>query len=127
MRNLRSSVSAVAWALILTMVIGCGASARDTAIRATFVTVNSVRDGFTTFDKDRQAQIVAAATSAEGGVAALAAYRVERDQLLVILDDVYHALTLAIIGSDAASLTSAQQLAVKLKQAYDTLQKVKHP
>jgi hypothetical protein len=105
MRNLRSSVSAVAWALILTAIIGCGASARDKAIRATFVT----------------------ATSAEGGAAALAAYRVERDQLLVVLDDVYHALTLAIIGSDAASLTSAQQLAAKLKQAYDTLQKVKHP
>lgn len=126
MRTLRSSVSAVAWALILITAIGCGASVRDKAIRATFITVNTVRDGFAAFDKDHQAKIVAAATSAEQGAAALAAYRVERDQVLVIFDDVYHALTLAVIGSDAGSLTSAQQLAAKLKQAYDTLQKAKH-
>lgn len=127
MKTLRSSVSIVAWAMILVAVLGCGASQREKTLKAAFITVNATRDGFTTFDKDHQQQIVDAAKSLEEGKAALAAYRVERDKMLAVFDDVYRALTAAVVTEDTGSLTAAQKVVDRLKQAYDDLKKVKTP
>lgn len=126
MRTLRHSWCAWTWALVVLAIISCGASQRETTLKAAFVTVNTVRNGFATYDKIEQQKIVDAAKTADEGTAGLLAYRARREKILVIFDDVYRALTSAVVTEDAKSLAHATQLATALKQAYDDLQKASH-
>lgn len=122
MRALRSSASFVAWAFVIAAALSC-VSQREKALRAAFVTVNVARDGFVTFDRDRQHRIVQDAKTLEEGQAALAAYRTERDKVLAVFDDVYRALTAAVVAEDSPSLGAAQRVIKQLKQALDDLKK----
>ena len=126
MRTLRRSWCAWTWALIVMAIIGCGASQRETTLKATFVTVNSLRNGFTAFDKAEQQKIVDAAKTTDEGTAGLLAYRERRTKVLAIFDDVYQALAAAVVTEDAPSLAAASQLAAQLKHAYDDLKKAGH-
>jgi len=126
-RALRASITPIAWALILMATFAGCMSQREKALRAAFVTVNSLRNGFTDLSRDRQQQIVDAAKSPEEGQAALTAFRTERDKVMAAFDDVYRALTAAVVANDTPSLTAAQTIVKRLTQAYDELKKVKSP
>jgi hypothetical protein len=114
-------------AAILAPLSGCGASARERVIRATFVTINSARDGFTTFDAQHQQQIIDDAKTLDEGKAALVAYRHNRETVLVILVDAYLALSTAVLADDPKSLAILLEVADHLKQAIDDIKKAKAP
>lgn len=112
-------------AAILAPLSGCGASARERMIRTTFVTVNSARDGFTTFDAQHQQQIIDDAKTLDEGKAALAAYRHSRETVLALFESAYHVLAAAVLADDPKSLAILLEVADHLKQALDDLKKAK--
>jgi hypothetical protein len=110
--------------VLVALLAGCGMSAREKALRATFVTINSARDGFTKFDAQKQQQIVDDAKTLEEGQAALAAYRKDREKVLGLFEGVYQAFAAAVLAEDDTK-TKAGMLAIldKLKEALTALQK----
>jgi len=109
------------------LVMGCGASAREKTLRATFVTVNAARDGFTAFDVQHQQQIVADAKTLEAGAAALAAYRQDRERVLALFEGVYHVLAAATFTDDVKTVATLVELAENLQKALDDLKKAATP
>jgi hypothetical protein len=113
--------------LLALLAIGCGASQREKTLRAAFVATNSARDGFATFDRERQQEIIDKATSLEQGQAALVAYREKQGKIALVFEDVYRALTAAVLAEDTGSYDAAMKAAEKLKKALDDLKKVGVP
>jgi hypothetical protein len=109
------------------MLLGCGASAREKTLRATFVTINAARDGFEAFDTQHQQQIVDDAKTLEEGKAAFAAYRHDRERVITAFVATYRVLTAAVLADDAASLEILLEAAKQLQQALDDLKKAKTP
>lgn len=99
--------------------LACTQDQRQSTIRNTLVTVNAARDGFTTWDRSQQDQIVKDATSREEGVAKLTAYRAERADVVADFEIVYRALAVAATQVDELSLKNAQAAASELIAAID--------
>ncbi|MGH7179222.1 MAG: hypothetical protein ACREJC_17730 [Tepidisphaeraceae bacterium] len=110
--------------MMLAVFAACGPSARERAIRATFITTNAARDGFNEYGKQRQDQIIEQATSLEDGKARLAAFRDRREKINKVFEDVYRAIVAATLANDTGSLDAALKATERLKDAIDDLKKL---
>jgi hypothetical protein len=99
--------------LVLAGLVACDHSRKDT-IHATIIAVNAARDGFIEWDRTRQEQIVAAATSKEEGRAKLDAYREGRTKIYDGIALAYKLLIDALTDDGDSSLKSAVREATKL-------------
>ncbi len=86
---------------------GCGASQRQTTIKAALVTVDAARAAFVAYDSGRQSEIVASATSLEEGRAKLAAYRATRSKIETAFATCYRAIAVAAELNDEPSVAAA--------------------
>lgn len=100
---------------------GCGASARERAIKGTFIAVNAASDGFVTWDERTQDAIVTAAQTREDGREMLLAHREKRERIVQGLTMVYRALVLAAIDPEDANIAIVTGLAAEL---YETIREV---
>jgi hypothetical protein len=105
--------------LFCALATGCAPSQRESTLRAALVTVNASRDAFTVYDATKQAQIVAAAVSAEDGRARLEAYRASRVKLETAIGAAYRAIAIASSLNDDASLEGVR---VAVNQLLDAVQ-----
>lgn len=85
---------------------GCGASQRESTIRAALITADTARDGFLAYDSAEQRAIVGAAKSLDDGRAKLAEYRDARTQVADAFTITYRAIAAAAALNDERSLAS---------------------
>lgn len=112
-------------ALLLAFVLAaCGANARDTTIKDTFVLLNAARDGFESWNKSHEATIVANAASVPDGQAKLAAYRKKVQPILDGAEAAYDALKLAAAATDQVSLDNAVAAAANLVATITAIKKL---
>ncbi len=102
----------------------CGASQREKTLKATLVAINVARDGFLTHDDARQTAIVVKATSLEDGKTQLAAYRLERVEVVVAFELAYKALATALLMNDNPSVIAAGKALAELLAIVKRLQKL---
>ena len=109
------------------MLASCGGPAlRQKAIDTGFTGLNALRDGFVTWDKEHQEQIVDKATSLDDGKAKLASYRVARAKVSEAFMTAYAALNLAAINPNDDNFYEAARRAIKdLVAAFDELRGAK--
>lgn len=97
--------------LCLVGLVGCGASARTTALRTSLVSLNVARDTARAASKEREKQIVDACNpptcTKEEGHARLDAWRELVDKAYTAIDDGYNAILAALVLDDAKSATDA--------------------
>lgn len=96
---------------------GCGASAREKAINATYTSVNVARDEFVRWDGKHQMSLVDSSSTREEAQEKLSQYRSSRDKIVDGFIVVYQALATAVILADDHGL-------VGLTQAFAELQKI---
>jgi hypothetical protein len=114
----------VAFSTVLTQLAlsGCGASARERAIKTAFLATNAARDGFVMFDAQHQLEIVDKAQTKEEGAAALATWRSQRDSVVSLFVVTYYAISAAAtFTDDPKTLASLLETAHRLKIALDAL------
>lgn len=104
--------------------VACGASVRVKTLRASLVTLNAARDVVLQVSKEREAQIVARATSKDEGRAALDAWRAKVDAVVAAIEVGYRAVHDAALLSDAKS---ASEAAAATKKALALLKDLKEP
>lgn len=102
---MKSLILSVTAALAL---LACGASQRQDTIKAALVTTDASQAAYLAYDANRQAEIVAAATSLEQGRAALSKYRGDRSKVDAAFTVAYRAIAMAAMLSDDQSLISLQ-------------------
>jgi hypothetical protein len=90
-------VKVAVFALLVALVVGCGASQREATLRTSFVTVNAAKDGFAAWDQAHQAALVDEATSLSDGQAKLAAYRASRERVDAAFEVAYRAVAFAAV------------------------------
>jgi len=109
-------------AMAMTSQTGCGASARETTLRAAMTGLTIASDGFVAFDRAYQSEIVAKATNQAEGGATLAAYRARREMVLGAFAAAFHAIaTAAVLNSDDKSLAAAVAAADLALQSWNEL------
>lgn len=91
----------VALAMVV-MLAACGASSRERTLRTTLAAVDASAAGFETWDEQHQKEIVDKATSAEEATAAIAVYRLRREQVIAAFEVAYRALAAAALHGDNA-------------------------
>lgn len=118
----------LACAIALAAATGCAASAREIAIRAGLVSVDSARDGFLAYDRAHELSLTAhcdpatetreqcAAKVAASG-AALAAYQVKRAKIDPLFTSAYRFLAAAKILDDDPSIAGMQAAIAQLISA----------
>lgn len=78
--------------VLLVALAGCGASARQTALRTTHVAMSSAQAAFMKFDKAAQYAILATAGEGDDVRARIAEYRMKRDIVLDKFETAWRAL-----------------------------------
>ena len=101
-------------ALVLAACVACGASQRQTTIKAALVTVDASRDAFLAYDAKAQIEIVADGKTLEAVKQRLDAYRADRIRIVVVFDAAYHAIAAAAVAADAPSLAGMQAALAQL-------------
>jgi hypothetical protein len=109
------------------LIAACGASARTQALRTSLVALNAARDTLLTVSKDREAQIVAKATSKEEGRTQLDAWRADVDKVAAAIEVGYRAIHDAALLSDAKSAREAAIAAQKALSLIKDLKDLKNP
>lgn len=116
---------AIILAFAITLITcGCGASAREKTIHATFISVTAARDGFVAWDAQHQLDVVKASSSAVMGEVALSDYHAHRVKVTVALEAAYRALAAAAIIESDPTLTGIVHAAQEVYQAISTLQQI---
>jgi len=111
MRNRQCNIAV---ALLLVLLVACGASARTRGLQTSLVAVNVARDTLVAVSDQRQAQIVETATSIDQGKAALTAWRDKRAPVVDALTKAYQAIAAAaLINGSITAVTAAVASAVK--------------
>lgn len=112
--------------LILTMLAGqgCGANARQQALRTALTGLNAARDGFVVWDDIHQQSIVDKATSLEDGQAKLRDYRAGREKIVLGFEAAYKLLAIAALEPDVRNILTA---VAALKSLYGTLRSLGVP
>jgi hypothetical protein len=100
--------------LVLALVVGCGASARQTTLEATLTALDGASAAFVSYDKAHQEPIVSNAPDKATATTQIAAYRVEQAKILTALTVAYQALAKAWSLNDSPSLSSAIAAAAAL-------------
>jgi hypothetical protein len=114
-RAVRSAVSAIAAGIaIIWLLAGCGASAREKTLSATFVATHAAAVELTSYADRREGEIVKDATSADDGRAKLAAFRAKVDHAEKAIDAVYELVKIAALLKDEQSLAILIQAAITL-------------
>jgi hypothetical protein len=91
-----------AFALVVAVVLGCGAAQKEHRLRATLLVIDAAREAFVRWDGERQALIVLHATSRDDGKHRLTNHRVARELIVAAFQAAYAAVALAAIEpSDA--------------------------
>ena len=96
---------------------GCAASSRETALKASLVTVDAARDGFLAYDRQHELALVAESVSAPDAQAKLAAYQAKRAKIDPLFVAAYHALAAAELLNTDQSLASLQGAVANLIDA----------
>ncbi len=108
--------------LLIVVLAACGVSAREQALRSTFVAVTSAQAGFETWDREHQLAIVDKATSYEDGEAKLRAYWKARTDVANAFEAAYRTIAAALIAADNRyTLTGAKRAYEQLVTALDVL------
>ena len=100
---------------------GCGASAQQKALHATYLGVKAAEAGFVEWDAHHQDEIVAKAKSLTDGAAALQRYRLKRDPVLQAFIAVYQLLYVAASDTTQERLDAAIGAAQRLYNLIETL------
>lgn len=87
---------------LVVMLAACGASSRERSLRTTLAAVDASAAGFQTWDEQHQKEIVDKAQSADEATAALAVYRLRREQVIAAFAIAYEALAAAALHDDKA-------------------------
>lgn len=105
-----------------TLGAACSKSQRQDTLRASLVTVNAARDGFTTWDVEHQQHLVEVAVDRETAVKAVSEYRAATQKPIVDGFTVaYRALAVAATQTDEPSLKAAIVSVTELVDAVRTL------
>ncbi len=107
--------------LALVVLLGCGASAREKTISATYAAAEAADVQLVAYEHDAEAGIVATAASLEQGSAALAASRARTDKVEHALDALWRAIAAAALIDDSRSLSTMLQAAVLLSDELHAL------
>ncbi len=99
----------------------CSGGQRKDTLRATVISVNAARDGFTTWDGEHQQRIVEVSTSREAAETSLHEYRDKRSTVINAVEVTYRALAMAATQSDDLSLKAALTKASELIDAINKL------
>ncbi len=91
--------------VLVLVVLGCGASSRQAAIRDTYEAGQIASSAFEAFDKQHQLAIVALAPTEAEGRSELDAYRARRAGVLAALEAFWLAVGAAITVNDDASFS----------------------
>jgi hypothetical protein len=105
------------FAMLLIATPACSSSTRGKTIHATLVAVNAARDGFVSWDRQHQQDLVAAATFKDEARASIDVYRTRRELVVASFEVVYRAIAVAATQSDEISLTAALARAGELYAA----------
>ncbi len=108
-------------ALLLVFLVACGASARESALRTSFVAVTSLQAGFEEWDKAHQTAIVDASTSYEEGVAKLEEYWKKRTDATNAFEAAYRTIAAAALAEDSPTFSGAKRAYEQLVLALQTL------
>jgi hypothetical protein len=113
----------LAGAAILYLVFaGCGASAREKTLRASFVAMNAARDGFFAYDKQHQRTLLEASPDRATFDNQLAAYRAKQADVVAKIAGAYEALAAAVlINKDHGSLAA---VGAALAIAFDAIKDI---
>ena len=106
---------------IVIALAACGASARQTTIRDTYLAVKAADAAFGQYDADHRAQIVAKATSHENGVALLNEWDGTADRVTRDTKAAFAAIAAAATLNDDQSLASMLSAALIIKTELETL------
>lgn len=101
--------------------MACTASTRAKTMTVALATADGAQAAFVAYDALKQDSIVSDATSFEEGERALSAWRVKQTHARTLLANVYRAIAVAKILDDDASIASALQALVILKDALVTM------
>lgn len=102
-------------AILLVLLVACGASARTRALQSQLAITNVARDTFVAVSEKRQLQIVETATSREDGIAKLTAFRKARDPVVKAFEAAYRAIAAAaLIDTSVAEVAAAVTNAITL-------------
>lgn len=85
----------------------CTKSQRTDTLRTSLISLNAARDGFTSWDRDHQQQIVDQSDSRDEALKALESYRDRRKPVAESFEVAYRALALAATQTDEPSLNAA--------------------
>ncbi len=107
---IRRSSLVVLVLLVLCGTASCGASQRESTIKAALVTTDTARDSFIAYDRGHLKTIVKTATSLAQGNAAITAYEAStaRTRVVTAFEGTYRAIALAATLQDDASLNGLQ-------------------
>lgn len=104
--------------VLIALLVGCGASAREKTIRTTYTGVVALHAAFTTWDLQHQRELTSGVQSVAEGLARLDAYKAKRQPVLDAIDGAIHALAAAaILNDDPKSLPSAIAAAKETRSA----------
>lgn len=117
-RRLGCALAVIAFLVIAS---SCGPDAKQAALRSTLTGLNAARDGFTTWDDQKQQRIVAEATSLDDGKQKLNAYREERVVVLTGFELAYKVLAVAALDP---SWSTIKQAIAAVADVYETIRKL---
>jgi hypothetical protein len=105
-------------ALLVTLVpAACSPSQRDRAISTTYASLNAASSAFLTFDRQHQAELIAAAPDKLSAQADLTNYRARRAPVQDSFVAAYRALIAATLLKDDLSLSNAVQAAALVAES----------
>jgi hypothetical protein len=107
--------------LLFVVLAACGASAREKALRTSFVAVTTLQAGFEAWDKEHQLAIVEKASSYEAGAAEIEAYWKKRTDVTNGFEAAYRTIAAALIADEKHTLTGAKRAYDQLVQALTVL------
>lgn len=118
---MRAAPRSVLLVLLLGWLVACGASQRESTIKAALVTVDAAREAWLAYDHHAQMEIVARATSLEDGRAKLAAYRANQGKIETAFEVAYRAVAAAATLNDDASLAGMVAAVAAATKAVDAV------
>lgn len=121
----RPILAACLVALVAVLAPACGASQRETTIRAAIVTVDTARDTFLAHDGPHELELARSGPATPEGKAAaasaLAAYQAKRTTVDKALLLAYRAIAVATTLNDQPSLDGIQAAIAQVVAAYNAL------
>ena len=112
----KRAVSVVAFAVV---VAACAGQAKhEKTLKTTLVSLNAARDGFVTWDRLHQEQIIKDAPSLAEGKSALATYREARQPVSLVFEVAYRGLAVAAL--DPSDL-NVMRVLEQVKEVVETI------